>query len=165
MILSELSFPIPSRLVFEETIARDWYDGITSGFAMSLRHGAAFRFDIVAWGPKQETRVFVFSPLDGPGLREIVGLLSRSEAPHWPVWFPKWGMSEPDSSSLRDEIDRILLKSRPPEFAVASDSMFETLFAAKPLDQRTRGWLPSQFDGFLSRDNFDEWKEFLALPT
>ncbi|HEX3471072.1 MAG TPA: hypothetical protein VHT28_07785, partial [Silvibacterium sp.] len=83
MILSQLSFPIPSRLVFEETIARDWYDGITSGFATSMRLDAAFRFDIIAWGPKQETRVFVFSPLDGPCFNEIVELLSSKEAPNW----------------------------------------------------------------------------------
>jgi hypothetical protein len=36
MLLSQFSFPIPSVLVFQETIARAWYDGITSGFAMSI---------------------------------------------------------------------------------------------------------------------------------
>jgi hypothetical protein len=164
MILSQLLFPIPSRLVFEETIACDWYDGITSGLAMSMRLDTAFRFDIIAWGPEQETRVFVFSPLDRQGFREAVGLLSSKEAPNWPIWFPKWSIWEPGSSPLKDEINRILSNSKPPEFAVASDSMFETLFASRPLDGRTRGLLPSQFDGFPSRDNFDEWREFLSLP-
>jgi hypothetical protein len=165
MFLSQLSFPISSRLVFDETIARDWYDGVMSGWAMAARFDLAFRFDIVSWGPRQGTRVYAFSLLDSKDFKRIVGLLSTKEEPNWPIWFPKSlvGESEPDSSI--DEVNSSLVRAKPPEFVIASDSMFETLFAAKLLDDRMRGLLPSQYEDDPSSDNFDKWKEFLALPT
>jgi len=164
MILPQLSFPIQSRIVFEETIVRDWYDGITSGLAMSKRLDTAFRFDIVAWGPQQEMRVFVLSRVNSEDFKEIVSLLSTKEAPNWPIWFPKWPIWESGSDPRKDVISHFLSKAKRPELAVASDSMFEVLFAAKPLDDQTRSWLPSDFEGCPSRDNFDEWREFLSLP-
>ena len=164
MILSQLSFPIQSRLVFEKTIVRDWYDGVTSGLTISTRLNAAFRLDIIAWGPQQEMRVFGLSPVSSQDFKEVVRLLSTKETPNWPIWFPKCHIWDPSRDPLKDVINHLLSKARPPEFVVASDSMFEVLFAAKPLGDRTRGRLPCDFEGSPSRDNFDEWKEFLSLP-
>ena len=170
MTLSELLFPTPSQLVFDRTVVGDWYDGLTSGIAQSSRLSASFRFDIVTWGPRQELRVFAFSPLAVRDFERIVELLREQAASSeqgqasWPIWFAKWPTWDLGSTPIKSEIGVLLSNASPPEYAVAADSMFETLFAARELDAVMRSSLPTIFDGQPVTSNFDDWRNFLSLP-
>jgi len=163
MSLSNLSFPIPTRSFFDKVISLDWYDGTTSGVVTCSQFMSAFRFDILAWGPYQDTRIFAISPLAVEDFEQIVRLYGDIEVPVWPYWYPKWPTGSPGEELLRTGIDGHLANAKGPEFVVASDSMFETLLAAKRLDASSREQLPGEFDGIPFRDNFDYWKEFLRL--
>jgi hypothetical protein len=90
MTFLDFSFPIASHTVFDKTVARDWYEGLTSGITKSSQLGEAFRFDIIAWGPTQQKRVFAFSPLDIEIFDRIVELMQGQGAAKWPIWFPEW---------------------------------------------------------------------------
>lgn len=165
MTLLDFSFPISSQAVFEKTVARDWYDGLTSGISKSSRLGAAFRFDIIVWGPSQEKRVFAFSPLDIEVFDRIVELLQGQKAEKWPMWFPEWPIWRSEESAQASEIKELLSKMGAPQYAVASDSMFTTLLAAREFDSSSREHLPATFDGSPFEDNFQYWREFLGLSN
>ena len=163
MTLLDCSFPVSSRSVFDQTIARDWYDGVTSGVTSSAHLGVAFRFDIIAWGPSQQKRVFAFAPLTTEVFSKMVAFLKEQEEPGWPIWFPEWPVWQTDKNARGAEIGDLLSKAGPPEYAVASDSMFTTLLAAKALDSTARKLLPTTYDGIPSSDSFEYWREFLSL--
>lgn len=163
MLLSDLSFPIPTRSFFDKVISLDWYDGTTAGMAMCSQSKLAFRFDILAWGPYQETRIFALSPLAVEDFEQTVRQLGEFEVPVWPFWYPKWPSGSPREELLRTGIDGHLANAKNPEFVVASDSMFETLLAARRLDAPSRELLPHEFEGVPYLDNFDYWKEYIGL--
>lgn len=163
MTLLDLSFPIASQAVFDKTVARDWYDGLTSGIARSSELGVAFRFDIIAWGPSQEKRVFAFSPLGIEVFDRIVELLQGQDTPKWPIWFPEWPIWESEENATAFEIRELLSKAGLPQYAVASDSMFTMLLAARTFDSSSRERLPATFDGSPANDNFQYWRELLGL--
>jgi hypothetical protein len=163
MMLFKSSFPMPSRSVFDKTIARDWYDGLTSGITKSAAAGVAFRFDIIAWGPAQENRVFAFAPMSTSNFDRIVELLATNQEPVWPIWFPEWPMWRSPGDAESTEIMRLLLTAGHAEYAVVSDSMFKTLLAAKLLDDDARGVLPATYDGIPSSDSYQYWSEFVGL--
>jgi hypothetical protein len=164
MTLLDFSFPITSQTVFDKTVARDWYDGPTSGITKSSQLGVAFRFEIIVWGPSQEQRVFAFSPLDIGVFDRIVELLRSQKAEKWPMWLPEWPIWRSDESAQASEIKELLSKMGAPQYAVASDSMFTTLLAAREFDNSSREHLPATFDGSPDNDDFQYWKEFLGLP-
>ena len=163
MTLLDYSFPVASRAVFDQTIGGDWYDGLTSGIAKSPRLEVAFKFDIIAWGPSQSKRVHVFAPLYAEAFGRIVDLLRNQEEPTWPIWFAEWPLWKSDQSARAREISELLSKAGPAEYAVASDAMFTTLFAAKPLDSGARELLPATYDGIPSGETFAFWKDYLNL--
>jgi hypothetical protein len=163
MDLSDLQYPVASQNIFSKIIGHDWYDGITSGLTTSQLFGS-FRFDIITWGPCQETRIFALSRLADRDFNRIEELLSVHETPNWPVWFPKWPRSSANESELKDELNRLWSSAKAFEYAVAADSKFETLLAAKQLDQQDLNFLPSEFDGQPVSDKFNEWRIFLNLP-
>ena len=157
MTLLDHSFPVLSRSVFDQTIGIHWYDGLTSGVAKS-HLGVAFKFDILAWGPSQHQRIHAFAPLQAGVFKRVVDLLKNQKEPTWPIWVPEW-----DQNPRGSEFRSLLSKVGPPEYAVATDSMFTTLLAAKLFDGAARKLLPTSYDGVPSDDNFEFWKEFLNL--
>jgi hypothetical protein len=161
--LTGVSFPASAESVFDKVVSLGWYDGTTSGAAMCSLAALAFRFDILAWGPFQETRVFAFSPLSLEDFEEIIRLFSNLEAPKWPCWFPRWPTGTPGEEALRTALDARLANAKFPEFVVACDSMFKTLLAAERLDAPSRQLIPLEFDGYPAADNFEYWREFLEF--
>jgi hypothetical protein len=130
---------------------------------MSSQFSSAFKFDILAWDGSQERRVFAFSPLAVESFEKIVRLLSRKEAPEWPIWYPKWPSGLPEKKLLKTEFDKQLTSAKDLEYILASYSMFTSLLAARRLDDSTRDLLPLNFDGVPFRDNFDYWEEYLGV--
>ena len=163
MTLLDFSFPITSQKVFDKTVARDWYDGFTSGITKSSQLGMAFRFDIIAWGPSQEKRVFALSPLGIQVFDRIVELLHGQEAARWPIWFPEWPIWRSEENAQASEIKLLLSKIGHPQYAIACDSMFTTLLAAKEFDSSSRKHLPTAFDGAPASDEFRYWRDLLHL--
>jgi hypothetical protein len=163
MTLLDYSFPVPSGSVFDQTIARDWYDGLTSGVTKSSHLIVAFKFDILAWGPSQQKRVFAFAPLTPEVFSRMVNLLKNQVEQRRPIWFPEWPVWQSGENARGAEIGDLLSTAGPPEYVVATDSMFTTLLAAKPLDSAARKLLPTTYDGIPSSDSFEYWREFLSL--
>jgi hypothetical protein len=161
--LSDLSFPLASRLVFDKVVWTDWYDGLTSGVVFDSRTATAFRLDILAWGSAQMQRIFVLSPFDVHKFERIVTLLAGSGAPAWPNWDPAWPQATPENEPLRAEIETLLKSAGSPEYVIASEASFEIIYGAKELDGPALDLLPTDFDGLPFRDNFDYWKEYIGL--
>jgi hypothetical protein len=163
MTLLDFSFPLSSQTVFDRTVARDWYDGLTSGIAKSSQLGKAFCFDVLAWGPSQAERVFALSSLDIDAFDRIVALLQDKGAAKWPIWFPEWPIWRSEETAQASEIRQLLRKAELPQYVVASDSMFTTLLAARELDSSSREHLPLAFDGSPAEDDFPYWRNLLHL--
>lgn len=93
----------------------------------------------------------------------MVNLLKDQEEPRWPIWFPEWTLCQGDENARGAEIGALLSKAEPPEYVVATDSMFTTLLAAKPLDSAAGQLLPTTYSGIPLSDSFEYWREFLSL--
>ena len=159
-ILLTDSLPCPTLSVFERIVALGWYDGITSGLAQ--RTGSAFRFDLLAWGPSQERRIFAISSLPASAFDEAVRSFESEDVPTWPKWFPRWP-SEPEGlKQLTHALNEILELSERPKHAIETDSMFEVVFAALQLDQVPAGAIPERFEAYPQSDGYDLWHRFLA---
>lgn len=163
-IFAGIAFPTPIEMVFDNVISIGWYDGTTSGLAVHSSSLLAFRFDLLAWGPSQEVRVFVLSPIAIQGFEQVVKLFSRFEPPQSPIWYPGWPSETQRKSQLESELDSILKQANNAEFVFASQSRFETILAAKRLTQSSRTFVPHEFDAY-GAGNFDYWQGFLELPV
>jgi hypothetical protein len=135
-----------------------YYDGATSGIAQCYQCSTAFRFDIIAWDSAQDRRIFAFSPINLHDFDSIISLYSQNPC------FPKWPQISPDLERLSAQIDEYLARAESPEYIVASDGLFETVFAAKRLTDPARDLLPTVFDDYPASDCFDYWKEYIGMP-
>ena len=163
-IFSGLTFPSPIKSVFDKVISIGWYDGTTSGVALDSRHSMAFRFDLLDFGPGQEVRVFALARLDLSAFNQIAELLSSFCKLSGQVAFVRWPSVLAEGQRLSLEMDAILAHSGKPEFAIATNSMFENLLAAKPLTEAARELLPAEFHD-LPIGDFNFWQTFLELPA
>jgi hypothetical protein len=163
LICPDLSFPFPTQLVFDKVVSLDWYDGTSAGAAMCSQPSLAFRFDLIALGPCQEQRIFAFSPLAVEDFKQLVELLSKTEAPEWPMWFPKWPPELSAKESLGREIDACIANAKSPKYVVASDSSSKSILAAKRLDGPAQELLKPNLEASPFFDNFDYWKDFVGL--
>ena len=157
--------PLPCKTIdiFGRIITLDWYDGITSGLAEFLSHGTAIRFDLLAWGPAQERRVFTLSRLNPSAFEQAIDLLKQRDVPSWPRWDLPWPKEQDESERLSRALDEILKRSVGPEYAIETDSMFETVFAAKNLDQIPQGLIPEHFAPYPLSDDYEFWHRFVAV--
>lgn len=67
-------------------IALDYYDGVTEGFALSLRDLGAVYFKLIAWDDVQDDRLFATVPIDKSVFEKISNLLSVDNQPSPSVW-------------------------------------------------------------------------------
>jgi len=160
----DVSFPSLVECVFDKVISLSWYDGTTSGVALSSLHSMAFRFDLIDWGPGQELRVFAISALPVSAFELVVELFNRSEATKWPIWHPRWPNVAQEQEMMSAELNPILAQARSPEFVFATESSFKSIIAAKSLTEAARLMLPAEFDGF-PKGGFGYWQMYLELPA
>jgi len=161
-MIQSASLPCPTLSVFTRIVTLGWYDGITSGLAESAINGSAYRFDLLAWGPYQERRIFALSALPDSAFDEAVRLLELLGTPVWPRWSPGWPSAQEDGKRLSRTLDEILEESERPKLAIETDSMFKAVFAARHLDQVPAGMIPERFDAYPQSDTYDLWHRFLA---
>lgn len=161
---SDLSFPTSSRVVFDKMLWTDWYDGITAGLVLRSRIAKAFKLDILAWDSSQKRRVFVLSPFDLPTFDRIVALLAEDTVPTWPKWDPAWPPRAPENEQLITEIEQLLRSQANPEYVLASEASFETIFGLRKLEEPARNLVPQEFKGVPFRDNLDYWEEYVKNP-
>jgi hypothetical protein len=159
--------PAPTMQVFDRILTLGWYDGITSGLVCSPAAASAFRFDLLAWGPYQERRVFALSLIPVAVFEKAVRLLSRFEQPVWPRWdaVARWPSAPDEAAKLNRQLDGIIEADERPELVTETDSMFETMYAAKRVSGVALDLLPSRFDAYPSLDNFDFWHQYLDLQA
>jgi hypothetical protein len=158
-------FPSRSLDLFDKILTLGWYDGITSDLACITAASEAFRFDLLAWGPRQDRRVFAISAISASQFDQAVRLLSEFGPPVWPSWHARWPSNEDEGALLGLELDRVLANADRPEFVIEAGSMFETVFAAKNLSGLSLKLLPDHFDGQPYLDNFDYWHQYLGLTA
>jgi hypothetical protein len=158
------TFPAPVESIFDKVVSLGWYDGTTSGLAFHALRQFACRFDLLDWGPCQEMRVFALSRIAVSDFEQAVGLLSRSETPNWPIWYPRWPISTQEQERMNLELDPILLRAKDPEYVFATESRFERLLAGKQLTAQARAFLPVEFDD-QPFGHFDFWQKFLELSA
>ena len=165
--LSEFSFPCPSPSVFDKLLMLDWYDGYTSGLAVRSSYPQSFRFELLSWDGQQDTRVFALSEFDLAEFENVVNLLNQSESVKWPIWCPAWPRDTQELTRLNSQLNEFLVRAKTPESAIATDSMFKTILAAKVLTPQARQEIRTSCDTCLPllSDNFDFWQSFLELPA
>jgi hypothetical protein len=164
-VFPEVRWPSLSDSVFDRVMTLGWYDGVASGLAQRFLAPVPFKFDLLAWGPGQERRIFAFSPLELGAFEKAVGLMSQLEPPKWPRWDFPWKSDSVEMNRLSRELDEILKDAGRPEFVVEADSMFETLFATKHLSADCLKLLPDSFEGDPHLDNFDYWHRYVGGPA
>jgi len=160
---SDLSFPSPSRLVFDKMLSTGWYDGITAGVVVRSGLPSAFKLDILAWDRRQWHRIFAVSQFDVQVFDRMVALLAGSSTPTWPQWHPAWPSRSPENEQMRAELERILKTGGRPVSVLASDADFETIYAVRELSGPALDLLPPRFDDVPFGESFDYWKEYLGM--
>lgn len=128
----------PGRNPFSRMIILDYYDGPMSG-AAQCPSGLAFRFEMLAWDDRQDTRVFSLTPLPPGRFAALTVTLSRLGEPRWPVWAPNWDGVSQDGEPLEREVERALDGTQAPEWVVAwHDLERDGLLAARRVGSEDR---------------------------
>ena len=164
MDVTPITVPCATTSFFDRILTIDWYDGFTSGAVLREWSQTAYRFDLITWGPGQDMRVFALSRIDISAFNEVVQLWSQLELPTWPVWHIPWRKMSEDLSKWNRELDSILANAAEPEFALETDSMFQTISAIRAISDSAPA-IPKRFgpDSFL--DNFAEWHRYLGASA
>lgn len=148
---------------FTKIIALGFYDGPTSGIAQCEVCSAIYKFEMLDWDDEQEIRIFSLAPLASQAWNQMVNLLSKHEAPKWPVWFPQWEFpSEAVHNSVDSESDKILARAGMPELVIASNRYGDRIIAAKKLTTEDRAYVKDWFalePSEVARD----WFSYLGL--
>ncbi len=159
-------FPSPTESLFDRIMTLGWYDGITDGLVCGPSGSIAFRFDILAWGPSQDRRVFVLSPISIPTFDEVVKLLEQLRPTKWPRWdVGGWPSDLAQLERLNHELNQILVNSAKPSLLIETESMFKTIYGARQLSEDSLNLMPDQFDGYPQSDNYDYWHKYLGLSS
>lgn len=159
----DIPFPSPSERVFDKMLWTDWYDGITGAITAQTRLAMAFKIDLLAWGPSEWQRIFAVSPFEIQNFDRVVALLARGAAPTWPTWGPAWPSRTPEKEGLSAEIEMILNTAGRPTHVLASNAEFNVIDQVKELDEASLALLPLRFEGVPFRDNFEYWRQYLAV--
>ncbi|MGD0548179.1 MAG: hypothetical protein ABR991_10195 [Terracidiphilus sp.] len=159
------SLPASTESLFDRIITLGWYDGITDGLVCGPSGSFAFRFDILAWGPSQDQRIFAFSPISIVVFNEVVSLLSQIEQPEWPYWNAIWPSDSEETKRLYQELVYILQNAEKPSFVIETESMFKTISGVRELCGDCFDLIPSQFSGYPHLDNYDYWHSYLGLSS
>ena len=95
-----------TRSIRPEIIALDFYDGVTEGFASSLRCVGACYFKLLAWDANQDQRLFIAIPISPLVFDTILQLLNWGaiQSPLI-VWLPS-RVFETDKNKA--EVDKII---------------------------------------------------------
>ena len=159
----DIPFPSPSEYVFDKMLWTDWYDGITGAIVAQTRFAMAFKIDLLAWSPSQWQRIFAVAPFEIQDFDRVIALLARVAPPTWPKWDVAWPSGTPENESLSAEIDTIVSTAGRPTHVLASNAEFNTIDQVKELDVASLDLLPPRFEGVPFRDNFDYWRQYLAV--
>lgn len=160
-MFEDIVFPTSSSVLFDKVLTLGWYDGITSGLANNPAKSYACRFDLLIWSPRQDRRIFALSRLNEADFSKASSLVSKIESPKWPRWVLRWPSNEREAKSLDDDLKLVLIQASKPDFVLESDSMFEEIFAVKPLSAPASELLADRFDGEPYLDNYEYWHQYL----
>lgn len=122
---------------FSRMIVLDWLDGPVSGLAQSA-DGVACRFELVDLDETDESEVRVFSlaALPEAAFERAVAACSTAEAPHWPVWVPRWQFASPPAERAADAVVQAALdEAAAPDRVVAFRGAFREVLACARLHQ------------------------------
>jgi hypothetical protein len=160
-----LQIPVPfsADSFFERILEMGWYDGITDGLVCGPSGSFAFKFDILAWGPGQDQRIFALAPISIEAFDEVVSFLSRLERPEWPRWSLQWPSDPVESRLISQQLDQFLANVETPSHVIETDSMFKTIQGARQISSDYMKLIPSRFDGSPHLDNYDLWHKYVGL--
>jgi len=166
-IAAMLKIPMPSPIgaFFDRILTLGWYDGITDGLVCSPSELIAFRFDILAWGPCQDQRVFAFSPISISMFDDVVRLLGKLGPPEWPCWHTKWPSDSIEADLLSQELNKIPAGAEKPSLVIETESMFKTIYSVRQLSGESVDLIPDHFSGIPRSDNYDYWHQYLGLSN
>lgn len=151
------AFPSSSEAVFQKVLWTGWYDGMTSALAVQAHSSHVWKLDLLAWGAQESDRVFCLSAFAPEAFDRMVALLPADSPPTWPHWLP----SLPEEGTLAELLQDGLVGS--PEFVLASDAMFSTIYGIRSIADSMRSLIPSSFDDAPFLDNFDIWRKYLGI--
>jgi hypothetical protein len=116
------------------TVVLNFYDGPTSGVMRCRSCSAAYRFTMIDWDDNQDVRIHAFAPLPSNSFQQVVDLLSKYEAPKWPMWFT---LRQYTSNRLYDlvekQLDEILETAGAATMVLALSQWGERILAARRL--------------------------------
>lgn len=145
---------------FGRIVSLGFYDGTTSGVARCSHCSKSYRYELIAWDSGQDLRVYSLSALPQGSFDALVGLLSSSTSPRWPLWSPVL-QSDP---AAKGAIDAELAKAEPPSCAIASLQLDKEILATKELTALARSRLPTG-KGYPDVKDWEFWRRYLALES
>ncbi len=150
---------------FNRILCLGYYDGPTSGLARCTKSQKAYRFELVAWDPGFENRIYSLAETDVQVFDSVVQVLARLEAPHWPFWTPRWQFgSSLEESRTSSEIDQALSRIPPASLLIATDHLDKNILACRALEAAVRSRMPKEGTLPDSKD-WSFWREYLSLTS
>lgn len=147
------------NLRFARVISLGFYDGTTSGLAQVLDSSgdvAWCRYELVAWDDGQDTRVFCLGSIQEEAFESAQVLLSETEEPSWPVWFPRnpaTGLN-PNAHAWEDgslEFTAVFV----------SDGYLRSVTAMRTMTPEIKTRIPKSLPN-CSSENFQLWLSFAS---
>jgi hypothetical protein len=161
------SLPASTESLFNRIITLGWYDGITDGLVCCASGSIAFKFDILAWGPCQDHRIYALSSISVPTFNDAVSFLNQLGLPKWPRWdvIGRWPSDLTQLKGPNNDLNQILQIAEMPSFVIETESMFETIYGVRELSKDCSDLIPNQFNGHPHLDNYDYWHKYLGLSS
>jgi hypothetical protein len=101
---------IPStNSVLQWIVAKDYYDGATTGIGFRNRDGGIVFFRAVGWDEEQWERVFALTLVSKPITERLIRELEKLEPRRLPFWLPGPASLVPATQSSWDEIQQAAL--------------------------------------------------------
>ena len=102
-------------------IAKDYYDGATTGIAECHNKGSWIYFSVIAWDKELWERVFAYANADLQLVVRLRQILERSEDRREPFWLPGPAAATPEIEAAWASIRSTTLESESWELAAGHD--------------------------------------------
>src|SRR6476646_5009845 len=148
---------------FGRILCLGYYDGPTSGLAECAASQKVYRFELAAWDPSCDTRIYSLAQTDVQVFDSIVQTLARLEEPRWPFWTPRWQFgSSAEERIASSEIEQAFARIPPANLLIATDHLDQSILACRALESIVRDRMPKEGALPDPRD-WEFWREYLGL--
>jgi hypothetical protein len=148
---------------FGRLICLGYYDGPTGGVAECETCLATYLFDLVAWSPEQDVRIFSLTEERVGTLDRLAEAISPLGPARWPYWCPIWKFkSQDEEEDVTKKVDLILKLEKPASVLIATVRLDKEILAAREITDFARPLLPKR-RSIPPEGDWIFWSEYLSI--